>query len=63
MRLARNLIIDDYRKRQRTPHDHQADDLSDHTYHLRTSSGWNAGNWERKCKVASTSFRRICAPA
>src|SRR5688500_20180112 len=27
MRLARNLIIDDYRKRQRTPHDNQADDL------------------------------------
>ena len=29
MRLARNLIIDDYRKRQRTPHDNHADDLAD----------------------------------
>ena len=38
MRLARNLIIDDYRKRQRTPHDNQADDLADHTYHLHTAS-------------------------
>lgn len=38
MRLARNLVIDDYRKRQRTPHDNRADDLADHTYHLHTSS-------------------------
>jgi RNA polymerase sigma-70 factor (ECF subfamily) len=38
MRLARNLIIDDYRKRQRTPHDNRADDLADHTYHLHNSS-------------------------
>lgn len=38
MRLARNLIIDDYRKRQRTPHDNQADDLADHTYHLHNSA-------------------------
>ena len=38
MRLARNLIIDDYRKRQRTPHENQADDLADHTYHLHTAS-------------------------
>jgi RNA polymerase sigma-70 factor (ECF subfamily) len=36
MRLARNLIIDDYRKRQRTPHDNLADDLADHSYHLHT---------------------------
>ncbi|MDQ3668263.1 MAG: sigma-70 family RNA polymerase sigma factor [Acidobacteriota bacterium] len=38
MRLARNLIIDDYRKRQRTPHDNHADDLADHSYHLPTPS-------------------------
>lgn len=38
MRLARNLIIDDYRKRQRTPHDNHADDLADHSYHLHTAS-------------------------
>ncbi|MGH9929608.1 MAG: sigma-70 family RNA polymerase sigma factor, partial [Pyrinomonadaceae bacterium] len=39
MRLARNLIIDDYRRRQRSPHDSHADDLEDHTYHLH-----NVGN-------------------
>jgi len=38
MRLARNLIIDDYRKRQRAPQDSYADDLEDHTYHLHTTS-------------------------
>ena len=37
MRLARNLIIDDYRRRQRTPQDTHADDLEDHTYHLHTA--------------------------
>lgn len=37
MRLARNLIIDDYRKRQRAPQDQAADDLEDHKYHLRTA--------------------------
>src|SRR5260370_30023490 len=34
MRLARNLIIDDYRKRQRAPQDTAADDLDHHQYHL-----------------------------
>lgn len=34
MRLARNLIIDDYRRRQRAPQDDYAEDLDDHTYHL-----------------------------
>ena len=37
MRLARNLIIDDYRKRQRAPQDDIADDLEDHKYHLRSA--------------------------
>src|ERR1051325_5124052 len=37
MRLARNLIIDDYRKRQRTPTD-SSDDLADHEYHLPSAS-------------------------
>jgi RNA polymerase sigma-70 factor (ECF subfamily) len=37
MRLARNLIIDDYRKRQRTPTD-SGDDLADHEYHLPAPS-------------------------
>jgi RNA polymerase sigma-70 factor (ECF subfamily) len=36
MRLARNLIIDDYRKRQRTPTD-SSDDLDTHEFHLRSS--------------------------
>ncbi|HKV41680.1 MAG TPA: sigma-70 family RNA polymerase sigma factor [Blastocatellia bacterium] len=36
MRLARNLIIDDYRKRARTPTD-SGDDLSEHEYRLRTT--------------------------
>jgi len=35
MRLARNLVIDDYRKRQRTPTD-SSDDLAAHEYHLST---------------------------
>jgi RNA polymerase sigma-70 factor (ECF subfamily) len=35
MRLARNLIIDDYRKRQRTPTD-SSDDISGHEYRIRT---------------------------
>ena len=38
MRLARNLIIDDYRRRQRAPQDDYADDLEDHTYHLPSHS-------------------------
>ena len=36
MRLARNLIIDDYRRRQRTPTD-SSDDLAAHEYHLSTA--------------------------
>ncbi|MFN0109669.1 MAG: sigma-70 family RNA polymerase sigma factor [Blastocatellia bacterium] len=35
MRLARNLIIDDYRRRVRTPTD-QGDDIGDHEYHLES---------------------------
>ena len=34
MRLARNLIIDDYRHRQRNPQNSFADDVEDHTFHL-----------------------------
>ncbi len=47
MRLARNLIIDDYRKRQRTPTD-SSDDLSDHEYHLPASSDSPQRSLERK---------------
>ncbi len=35
MRLARNLIIDDYRKRQRNPQNSMADTVDNHTFHLR----------------------------
>lgn len=35
MRLARNLVIDDYRKRGRTPTD-SGEDLTDHEYHLES---------------------------
>lgn len=36
MRLARNLIIDDYRHRQRNPQNTMADTVDDHQYHLRS---------------------------
>ena len=48
MRLARNLIIDDYRKRQRTPHDNHADDLADHSYHLHSRSNTVQQEMERR---------------
>ena len=35
MRLARNLVIDDYRRRVRTPTD-VGEDLTDHEYHLES---------------------------
>ena len=35
MRLARNLIIDDYRHRQRNPQNSMAEAVDDHQYHLR----------------------------
>ena len=48
MRLARNLVIDDYRRRQRTPQDTHADDLEDHTYHLRTAGNSQQREMERR---------------
>jgi RNA polymerase sigma-70 factor (ECF subfamily) len=48
MRLARNLIIDDYRKRQRAPQDEAADDLEDHKYHLRAAGGTAQREMERR---------------
>jgi RNA polymerase sigma-70 factor (ECF subfamily) len=48
MRLARNLIIDDYRRRQRTPQNTHADDLEDHTYHLRSSNSSVQSDIERR---------------
>lgn len=48
MRLARNLVIDDYRRRQRNPQDSSADDLEDHSYHLRSVGGSAHREIERK---------------
>ena len=48
MRLARNLIIDDYRHRQRNPQDSYADDVEDHTFHLRSVGGSAQKEMERK---------------
>src|SRR5882762_9468740 len=48
MRLARNLIIDDYRRRQRAPQDSYADDLEDHTYHLPSTGGTVQREIERR---------------
>lgn len=48
MRLARNLIIDDYRKRQRAPQDEAADDLEDHQYHLRAAGNTVQTEMERR---------------
>ena len=48
MRLARNLIIDDYRKRQRAPQDEAADDLEDHQYHLRAAGNTVQREMERR---------------
>ena len=48
MRLARNLVIDDYRKRQRAPQDEAADDLEAHQYHLRAAGGTVQREMERR---------------
>ena len=48
MRLARNLIIDDYRRRQRAPQDDIADDLDDHKYHLRSAENSVQREMERR---------------
>jgi RNA polymerase sigma-70 factor (ECF subfamily) len=48
MRLARNLVIDDYRKRQRAPQDEAADDLEDHQYHLRAAGATVQREMERR---------------
>jgi len=52
MRLARNLIIDDYRHRQRNPQNSMADAVDDHTYHLRA-----VGNTAQK----EIERRELCA--
>jgi RNA polymerase sigma-70 factor, ECF subfamily len=48
MRLARNLIIDDYRHRQRNPQNSMADAVDDHAYHLRAVGGSAQKEMERR---------------
>lgn len=48
MRLARNLIIDDYRRRERAPGDSHGEDLEDHIYHLRASNDTPQRSLERR---------------
>lgn len=48
MRLARNLIIDDYRHRARNPQNSMADAVDDHTYHLRAVGNSAHKEIERK---------------
>jgi RNA polymerase sigma-70 factor (ECF subfamily) len=48
MRLARNLIIDDYRRRQRAPQDSHAEDIEGHTYHLRAAGNTPQRELERQ---------------
>jgi len=68
MRLARNLIIDDYRKRQRAPQDEIADDLEDHKYHLRSAGSSVQREMERRelgaqVQAGIDKLRRICGRA
>ena len=48
MRLARNLVIDDYRRRQRAPQDTYGEDIEDHTYHLPSHTGSVQTEMERR---------------
>lgn len=48
MRLARNLIIDDYRHRQRNPQNSMAEAVDDHQYHLRAVGGSAHRELERR---------------
>lgn len=48
MRLARNLVIDDYRHRQRNPQNSMADAVDDHQYHLRAVGSSAQKEIERK---------------
>jgi RNA polymerase sigma-70 factor (ECF subfamily) len=48
MRLARNLIIDDYRRRQRNPQDAHAEDVDEHVFHLRSATVTPQREMERR---------------
>ena len=48
MRLARNLIIDDYRQRQRNPQNSNAEDVEEHAFHLPSGSSSQQRDLERR---------------
>jgi RNA polymerase sigma-70 factor (ECF subfamily) len=48
MRIARNLIIDDYRKRQRNPQNSKAEDVEDHDFRLRSHEESAQSGMERE---------------
>jgi RNA polymerase sigma-70 factor (ECF subfamily) len=48
MRLARNLIIDDYRRRQRNPQDTHAEDVDEHAFHLPSVTASPQREMERR---------------
>ncbi len=48
MRLARNLIIDDYRHRQRNPQNSAAEAVEDHQFHLKAVGGSAQKELERR---------------
>jgi RNA polymerase sigma-70 factor, ECF subfamily len=48
MKIARNLIIDDYRSRQRKPQDTVAEDIQEHVFHLRSIEPSQQAEIERK---------------
>ena len=48
MRLARNLVIDDYRRRQRNPQDSHAEDVDEHVFHLHSKTGSAQREMERR---------------
>ena len=48
MRLARNLVIDDYRRKQRNPQNSHAEDVDEHTFHLRAEQPTPQGEMERR---------------
>jgi len=61
MRLARNLIIDDYRHRQRNPQNSFADAVDDHSYHLRAVGNSAQKEMERRelCSQVQEGIDRL----
>lgn len=61
MRLARNLIIDDYRRRLRTPQNAQPEHIDDHIYHLHGTADNPARTLERGelCEQVQTGIDKL----